>query len=242
MEDLQKMKVITFSDEGYLIDQNGKVWSNLSKRFLNSSQNFSINLRNRVGIRIDGKWKSITTSRLVYFFHTYNPIILKKTNPTLQDFRNMPMIAHKKDISDDRLNNLLLQVARNKIKDYTILKVSIKKATGRPPGRSPGRKPTICGDEAKWLIQQLTLRIPYSQISKTINKSNMTIYRFAKEHGFVSSKKSGIPKLTKANKQYILKNKDNYTYKTMAEQFGVSGSCISKFLERGSYKNKTKNY
>ena len=167
------MKNIPFTDKIYKINKEGRVWSEFSFDYITGKSISSTNKRLTIDVRVDGVKKSLLIHRLVYFVYKYAPK-LNKSVITFKDFKEMPLIYHKNgNITDNYLYNLQLVKTREELGKKTS-----KQGTTR-------RVSTITGKDAERTIEWIKKGKTRKFISSMIDKSTMSVYRFAKANNLL---------------------------------------------------------
>lgn len=218
---------ISFADRKYLVYNDGTIWSEFSNRNIKGKTVSGENKRLIVDIKVNGKKESLLINRLVFFFHYYNPKILKKENPTLNHFKKMPLVYHVNgDVIDNSLSNLKSMITRKMLGEL-IFKEFPEKFTQR---KSISK---IQGINANYCIRALKNKESYASIAKNINTSDMAVYRFAKLNNLIGDRSNGRPKLTP--KQVLQIRSSNLSGKTLSTKFKVTETCISRVRRNKTY-------
>ena len=218
---------LTFADRKYLIYDDGKIWSEYSNDYIKGKSISSDNERKVIDIKVNGKRESLLINRLVFFFFYYNPRILKKDYPTMNHFKQMPLVYHANgDILDNSIQNLKSMLTRSML-SIEIYQKFPEKFTQRE-GVSQ-----IQEDRAAYCIKELKKGTSYSKISTTLNTSDMSVYRFAKSHNLIGKRSNGTPKLTHRQVLYI--RKTTLTGKALALKYRVTETLISRVRTNKTY-------
>ena len=215
-------KHIPFTDRGYRIYKDGKVYSEYSQKVIEGKCISRTNKRLLLDACVEGRKESMLVHRLVYFVWVFNPEVLENKG-TFKDFKNMPLIVHKNGkTQDNSVDNLEPKFSLSAVATWSNLKFPSKFEKFLETKRTT----TIKEEYKDEILKKIKEGIPYPKIGKQYYYHPMIIYRFAKINGLIGIRPNGKPKLSEEDKMQIKNSK--MLGIELAEKYNVSPTTISR--------------
>lgn len=215
-------KYIPFTDKGYRIYKDGKVYSEYSQEVISGKCISKTNKRLLLDVSVEGKRESMLINRLVYFVWIFNPKVLKNKG-TFKDFKKMPLIVHKNGkLQDNSIDNLEPKFSLSDVATWSNLKFPSKFKKFLEVKRTT----TIKEEHKNEILRLIKEGTSYPKIGKQFYYHPMIIYRFAKINGLTNVRPNGKPKLSKEDIIEIKSSKLSGI--ELAKKYNVSQTTISK--------------
>lgn len=222
---------VPFTDKPYTVFSDGQVYSEFSKRFIKPTNLGAKNKRKKVTLCIDRIRYTVLVNRLVYFMFKYAPKVLKTKNPTFKQLLEMPMVAHRDgDYNNNRLENLILFVSYTELGKWSSIHTPVKTRVIRESSSFPK-------SDIPAIKERLIAGESYKSIAQGYNCSDMSVVRLVKRLGLNLGRSNGHDRFTQDDIKRIRELKGTVSNKSIAIEFEVSESAISRVLKGKTYRH-----